>query len=196
MKETKNQWVTRQTLLLRVKNRSDDQAWADFELYYRQYLYNILRRMNITVVDAEDISQQVLLKMWEKLPEFKLDSNRGKFRSWLATVVRNQAINYIKKNNRHEHQEISTVLPSDSQTELEQIIEKEWQRFITEKAWEVVKTEFEEKTLAAFELFSSGLSVDEVALKLNLSVPSVYSFKNRVKERFKNEIRRLSNEYG
>lgn len=193
---TEDNWITRQTLLLRIKNRSDDQAWSDFESYYKRYLYNILRHMNIAPEDSEDISQQVLMKMWKKLPDFNLDSNRGKFRSWLATVVRNQAIDYLKKNNRHTHEELPTVVPGSSQSELERIIVKEWQRSIIEKAWDTIKEEFEENTIAAFELSSSGMTTSKIAEKLGISEPSVYSFKSRVKDRLKNEVRRLNYEFG
>ncbi|MCM8529702.1 MAG: sigma-70 family RNA polymerase sigma factor [Lentisphaeraceae bacterium] len=189
-------WLTRQTLLLRVKDRANEEAWTEFESYYRRYLYSILRRMNISPIDSEDISQQVLVKMWEKLPEFDIETRHSKFRSWLATVVRNQAINHLKKNKRHEHQELSDLLPNSSQTELEQLIDKEWRRSILKQAWHMIKEEFEEKTIRAFELSSSGLSTAEVATKLGITESSVYSFKSRVKDRLKNEVRRLNNELG
>lgn len=189
-------WQTRETLLLKIKNRDDESAWEDFEVYYRHYVYNILRHMNIAPVDAEDISQQVLIKMWEKLPEFKTDSSRGKFRSWFATVVRNQAINFLKKKKRHDHQELPSFDLQTSQSDLENIIEKEWQKSIIEKAWAIITSEFEEKTLATFELSSKNMSPSEVAEELQISESTVYSYKSRVKERLKKEIRRLKDVHG
>jgi DNA-directed RNA polymerase specialized sigma24 family protein len=56
----------------------------------------------------------------------------------LATIVRNQALDFIKKNNRHELVELTAFLPSATPSELEKIVNHEWQRSIAEKAWEYI----------------------------------------------------------
>ena len=38
---------TRQTLLAKIKNNHDESSWADFTYYYQQYIYNIVRKMNM-----------------------------------------------------------------------------------------------------------------------------------------------------
>ena len=136
MSTTNDPWKTRITLLERIKKPNNQDAWEDFCSYYKQYPYHILRRMNIGISESEDISQLVLIKMWDKLPSFELDKDRGKFRSWLATVVRNQANDHIKKMQREipAHQSTSeevSMISSDS--ELAQIIREEWENYLLKK---------------------------------------------------------------
>jgi len=54
-------YVTRHTLLARVKNPNDAEAWKDFIDFYKNYIYFIIRSMRINAHDADDLLQQVLL---------------------------------------------------------------------------------------------------------------------------------------
>lgn len=51
-------------------------------------------------VDVEECVQDVWVDLIEKLPEFRVDSTRGEFRSWLSAVVRNNAVNQIRRQAR------------------------------------------------------------------------------------------------
>jgi len=91
---------TRQTLLMKLKDQRDDQAWNDFyETYYR-YIRAILWNMNMAEADANDILQSVMLKIWNKLPEFDYEKSKGKFRNWISIITANTAKNYIRSENR------------------------------------------------------------------------------------------------
>jgi RNA polymerase sigma factor (sigma-70 family) len=197
MSTTNDPWKTRITLLERIKKPNNQDAWADFCSYYEQYLYNILRRMNIGISESEDISQLVLIKMWNKLPSFELDKDRGKFRSWLATVVRNQANDHIKKMQREipAHQAVSEELEAIPLTsDLTQIISEEWEDYLFKKAWLNITEEFDQITLKGFEMLSSGINVDLIAQELGVSSSTVYGQKKRVHDSLKIEIRRLKHE--
>ena len=62
MKETLS---TRQTLLVRVQNQSDEKSWEEFAGYYRRYIYMVARNMRLSHHDAEDVLQRTLLKLSE-----------------------------------------------------------------------------------------------------------------------------------
>ena len=62
---------TRLTLLEKIRDQHDNDAWADFSFYYRKYIYNITRRMGLNHHDAEEVVQTVIIKSWNKLPEFQ-----------------------------------------------------------------------------------------------------------------------------
>ena len=47
-------YKTRKTLLIRVKDQYNDDAWSEFSEVYKRYIYAIIRRMNINAVDADD----------------------------------------------------------------------------------------------------------------------------------------------
>ena len=127
---------TRKTLLMRVQDQKDEGSWEEFAGYYRKYIYMVARNMRLSHHDAEDILQRTLLKLWENLPKFKYDTNRGSFRSWLCTIIRNMVINLIKKKSRmltgldeEEQHKVRKYLDAVQLPEVEQIAEKEVEAF-------------------------------------------------------------------
>lgn len=44
--------------------------------------------------DAEDVTQEVFVKMWKKIKKYKPDY---KFRTWLFTIAKNTSLDYLKK---------------------------------------------------------------------------------------------------
>ncbi len=72
-------WKTRESLLEKVKDQTDEQSWEDFVYYYSPFIYSVIRGMNISHHDAEEIVQMVLLKSWNKLPEFEYNRGKGRF---------------------------------------------------------------------------------------------------------------------
>ena len=91
MSKSENILITQQTLLLKVKNQYDEEAWEQFVDYYRKYIYAVLINMGVPNTDLDDLSQQIMLKLWKKLPGFDYDPQVGSFRSWLCTIVRNRS---------------------------------------------------------------------------------------------------------
>ena len=84
----KEQCNTRETLLQRIRNRHDEESWEDFVYYYRQYIYIICRGMGVNHHDSEELVQKVMMKAWDKLPEFEYDKKK-RFRGWLCMVTGN-----------------------------------------------------------------------------------------------------------
>jgi DNA-directed RNA polymerase specialized sigma24 family protein len=76
----RQEWMTRETLLKRVRRQHDQQAWEEFARYYQGYVHSIARRMGLSHHDAEETVQAVMLKCWQKLPEFEYDRCKCGFR--------------------------------------------------------------------------------------------------------------------
>ena len=86
-------------MLIRLKDQYDEKSWEEFVATYRQYIYNVIRRMELNHHDALEIVQLVLIKLWKKLPDFSYDNYRGKFRNWLYTVTANQVRDFLRGKN-------------------------------------------------------------------------------------------------
>ena len=68
---------------------------------YAPRVYNVARRMLSSDVDAEDVTQDVLLKVVRKLPSFRGDSA---FPTWLHRITVNTALSHRRKQAvRSEH---------------------------------------------------------------------------------------------
>jgi len=195
-----DQYQTRATLIQRVQNQHDEQSWEEFVRVYRRYIYAIIRSMNISEHDTEDILQQVLINLWNSLP--KMDYNKiNRFRSWLSTVTKNCVTDFIRKRIREANRlekaskdDTLTYLKAIRLPEIDNIAEREWEIHLTNMALENIGSLFSGKAVDAFRLTLEGKSVEEIAKELDLKENSVYRLKNRVKERLIQEIRHLREE--
>ena len=98
-------WNTRKTLLQRAQDQDDPEAWDEFVFYYHDFLKMILTKMNFNQSDIEDAIQEVLIKLWKALPKFSTEGT-AKFRTWMSRIIRNSAIDYYRKNNKHNNEDI------------------------------------------------------------------------------------------
>src|SRR5436189_5212995 len=85
---------TSPTLLGRLREAPTDQAaWDEFVERYGRKIYVWCRQWNLQEADAEDVTQNVLIKLADKMKVFVYDPEKS-FRGWLKTVTRNAWSDY------------------------------------------------------------------------------------------------------
>ena len=94
--------TTNKTLIERIQDNKSDSDWDEFHQIYSRYLYIVIRNMNVSAEDAEDILQETLVKIWAGLPNFEYKPGKHRFRSWLCTVARNTLRNFVQKNQNSD----------------------------------------------------------------------------------------------
>lgn len=125
-------YKTRQTLIQRVKESPDERSWEEFISTYQPYIKAIVRNMNIVEHDAEDIVQQVMLKVWKNIGELENDPNK-RFRSWLGTITANCVRGFIRKRRsdtarleKASRDETLSYIDSIRLPEIDRIAEQRW----------------------------------------------------------------------
>ena len=125
-------YKTRKTLIQRLKENHDEQSWEEFLRIYRPYIHAVIRNMNISENDADDIVQQVMLKVWNKIGEKDEDPSK-RFRNWLSTVTSNCVKNYIRKRvldaerlEKAQRDDANSYLNTIRLPDLDRIAEREW----------------------------------------------------------------------
>src|SRR6478609_10476623 len=79
--------TTRVALLTQLRQDPSDQAgWDEFVEQYGPHIYRWCRQWRLQDADAEDVAQEVLLKLARKLRDFAYDP-KSSFRGWLKTVA-------------------------------------------------------------------------------------------------------------
>ena len=192
---------TRVTLLERLRTGKDQTAWLEFESIYRAFIFSLILRMGIPNTDAEDISQTVLTKVWQKIEDFEYNRNRGKFHNWLAAMTRNTVKdffrtkkNFITGRDAVEYQEIYDSIEQQVLPDIEKLAREEWILHITNLAWENIKNDLHENKRRVFRYISQEITNPEIAQKLGISETSVRVYKAEVFEKMRTEINRLNQE--
>ena len=202
MNET-NYNPTRVTLLARLKKGDNREAWLEFESTYRGFILSLIVRMGINQEDAEDISQAVLTKVWQKIEDFEYNQNKGKFHNWLAAMTRNTVRdffrtrkNFITGRDSVEYQEQYLDIEEQVLPDIENLAREEWVLHITNLAWENIKDSIYATKQEVFKMVSEEIPNKEIAQKLGISEASVRVYKAEVFEKMRTEIQRLNQELG
>lgn len=193
-------YATRITLLQRVRNQHDEQSWAELMQVYERYVYSVIRSLNISEHDADDILQQVFLKLWDKLPG--MDPNEIiRFRSLLSRITKHCTIDFIRRRStaaeklqQAAQDEAMQYLKAIQLPEIDKIAKERWEVFLVNQALENVESQFSGQAVAVFRMSLKGVDVKEIAEKLGLEVNSVYRLRARVKSHLVKEIQHLRDE--
>jgi RNA polymerase sigma-70 factor (ECF subfamily) len=191
--------LTRVTLLNRLKNGSDASAWSEFVQLYGPVVYRFARNRGLQDADAADLVQDVMRSVARNANRMEYDPKRGTFRGWLYTVTRNKIYNFLssQKNKARatgdpDAQERLDSTPAREEEGPDADWEKEYQRRISARAMEIVKSEFQPNTWAAFwQTAIEGKSASEVGAALKMSPGAVYVAKSRVVARLRDEVQKL-----
>jgi RNA polymerase sigma-70 factor (ECF subfamily) len=82
-------------LLVRRCVAGDASAWEEIVRLHNRRIYNICYRFTGSSDDAEDLTQEVFIKIYRTLGSYEVD--RGAFATWLTTVTRNLLVDHFRK---------------------------------------------------------------------------------------------------
>lgn len=179
------QTTTHATLLARLRGGGDHAAWREFCGRYDELIRGFARRQGVVGAEADDVVQDVMLALTKAMPGFAYDPSRGKFRSYLKTVVlRAIWARSRQKSGAVPLGEVSASAAPGDEASAEGPWEAEWRQYHLRRAMGPVRAEFGATDLAAFEAYAQqGREASEVARELGISVERVYQAKSRVLRR-------------
>jgi RNA polymerase sigma-70 factor (ECF subfamily) len=190
--------TTRASLLVRLRDPGDGEAWRQFVALYGPVIYGFARRRQVQDADAADLMQEVLRSVMAAARRLNYDPARGSFRGWLFTVTRNKLLDLRERQLRGQGaggssaQELINRQPARDD---EALWDEELRRQLFAAAAKQVQGEFEPATWQAFwQTAVDGKKPQEVATALGLTVGAVYIAKSRVQARLKRRVSELSDE--
>jgi RNA polymerase sigma-70 factor (ECF subfamily) len=189
--------TTRVTLLTQLRQDPSDQAgWDEFVERYGRHIYRWCRQWRLQEADAEDVTQNILVKLTQKLRAFAYDPSRS-FRGWLKTVAHHAWRDF--EDNRRRGQSGSgdsqiqqLMLTVEAREDLAKKLERAFDLELLEAATVRVRLRVAPHTWEAFRLAAlEGLPVAEVAARVHLQVAMVYVAKRKVQKMLQEEIEKL-----
>ncbi len=190
--------LTRATLLARLKDIDDSEAWTEFVQLYGPVVYGFARKRGLQDSDAADMVQEVLRSVARNADRMVYDPKKGTFRGWLYTVTRNKIYNFLSAQKRRpraagdvgSQERLESY--ADPSNEAEADWELEYQRRLSSKAMDRVKHEFQPATWQAFlGTAVEGRPAVEVGESLKMTSGAVYVAKSRVLARLRDEVQKL-----
>lgn len=184
--------TTRGSLLLRIGNNRDTDAWTEFYSIYHPMLMRFARAAGLREEAAEEIAQICLARIAEKIKHFEYDPSRGRFRSWLNTMVRNEIGHWRRRPKAaqvgDEPLEVADERVTLPDEKLDNIFMEEHLRHCLR----AVQKEVEEQTFEAFRLYvMQECPVEQVCDKLGVTANQVYKAKQRITEKLEERMREL-----
>jgi RNA polymerase sigma-70 factor (ECF subfamily) len=85
-------------MLVRRCIAGDAVAWEEIVRTYNRRIYNICYRFAGSGDDAEDLTQEVFIKMYRTLTTY--DHNKGAFATWVTTITRNLLVDHFRKGKQ------------------------------------------------------------------------------------------------
>jgi RNA polymerase sigma factor (sigma-70 family) len=187
------------TLLERLqKDPEDPQAWTVFIARYQPRIRQWCLTWGLQDTDADDVAQDVLVKVFGALRQFRYDPSRS-FRAWLKTVTQHAWSDFIAARRQDPGQaagRIETIADSaEAQSDLERQLEDAFDHELLELAMHRVEKRSKPVNWNAFHLTAvEGLSGADAARQLGIPVASVFVAKHRIQKMLQEEVRVLKND--
>jgi RNA polymerase sigma-70 factor (ECF subfamily) len=185
--------LTRPSLLVRLRDRDDRQAWQEFVDRYGPLVYHFGRKRGLQDADAADLTQTVMYEVSGAIGRLDYGAAKGTFRSWLFTVVRHHLCKFLDRQKQLVQGSGDTTAQQrlDEQPAKDEadLWEQEYKRQRFLWAADRVRGSFEEASWQAFwQTAVEGRSAGDVAKELGMSVGAVYTARSRILERIRQQI--------
>ena len=171
---------THATLLERLRDGSDPLAWDEFFGRYWTLIYGFARHRGCSEHTAEEIVQDVMLKVFEQKDLFNYDPARGRFRDWLGTLVRNKLAQRRRApaervRAQGGNADLSPTEPQASDLSPDAAWEAAFESTLLLVLLDVIRREMDPRAYLAFELYTlHDLPGGKVAKYTGLSRNGVY----------------------
>jgi RNA polymerase sigma-70 factor (ECF subfamily) len=179
------------SLLERLRQPGEGQAWQRFTELYTPLMYYWARRLGMQPPDAADLVQEVFAILIQKLPEFAYD-RRNSFRNWLRTVMFNKWRDQQRRADPPQQADEATLAELAGPDHVDWVGEEEYRQNLIRRALQIMQADFQPATWkACWEYVVSDRPAAEVAAELGISVGAVYVAKSRVLSRLRQELEGL-----
>lgn len=194
---------TRRSLLTRLKDWDDQQAWREFFDLYWRLIYGVARRAGLGEAEAQDVVQETLLVVAKQMPGFRYDPARGSFKAWLHTVIRGRLSRHWRKTLRpapaepmpEETEEGEIPGEASAPPEFEAIWQSEWEQNLIGAALRRVQAKVSPRQYLLFSLATlKEVPTNVIKERYEASRTQIYLAKLRVGRLFKGELERLRKE--
>ncbi|MEZ6096019.1 MAG: RNA polymerase sigma factor [Pirellulaceae bacterium] len=181
--------------LLDALSDGDESAWEKIALVWGPVLFQYFRRRELTNSDAEEVVQNVMLRMYQGLKkrQFVRDGEAKRLKYWIFKIAENELktfytrfLNRPKSPGGSSYQNL--VANVEAETEASAL-----ESLAITRILELIEGDFQKVTWNAFQLrYFDSLSFADIGEKLSISEESAKQGVYRVRQRLRQEMERLN----
>lgn len=183
---------TQPSLLLRLRDTSDHQAWAEFDARYRGLIQAYCAARGLQASDADDVRQMVMTNLAKYLPTFEYRPEKGRFRGYLGCLVRTAIAHYFSRQRGDDavafDTAVAAVTPASAAADQDELWEREWVQHHFRLAMSRIRETFDARSITIFERLLAGETPEAAASAEGINAAAVYKIKQRVRDRLKELI--------
>jgi RNA polymerase sigma-70 factor, ECF subfamily len=180
------------SLLERLRDPADSDAWRSFHDLYGPWIRHWLVRKGLQEQDADDVFQEVFRVAATELGQFEHSGRPGALRRWLREVLANRLRTFWRQKcsrpgavGGSEHLAMAEEL-QDPASQLSRAWDEEYRRAVCDRLFVAIEHEFEGKTMAAFRSVAlEGKRPADVAAELQMTPNAVRIAQSRVLRRMR-----------
>lgn len=65
---------------------------------YKALLFKVIRSYAFTIMDQDDLFQEIIIQVWYSIPSFR---NESSVTTWMYRIALNTAIKWVRKERKH-----------------------------------------------------------------------------------------------
>lgn len=187
--------TTRPSLLLRLRDHADREAWTIFDGLYRPLLYRYARQRGLAHDDAEDVTQACLESISAHIRGFDYNPSLGRFKSWLRTLVNNRVRNQFRRRREKPADPAMMADAPEGSATPDEAFEQVW---LQEHLWHCLndlKRTVDPTTYAAFVAYViEERPAEDICREFNLQPNNLYTIKWRLTQKVADRMRELTHD--
>ena len=183
--------TTNQSLLLKLRSRSEAAAWSQFVKLYAPLVHKWVGAIGIKEPDRSDVAQDVFVVLLGKMSTFQYDPKRS-FRGWLRTITLNKCRDRFRARQSSMDPVVRERMERAVQDDSELLTENEYRTHLANSALKLMREHFSDTTWrACWAHVAEGRPAHEIALEFGISENAVYLARARVLKRLRIELEGL-----
>lgn len=188
--------TTRASLLLRIRDRADSVAWQEFDSVYRPLLHRYARACKLDDAECDDVEQYCMAAIYRHISRFDYDPDKGRFRGWLRTLVKNRVSNIVRARREHlaESQDFKRAQLREPVPDEE--FDRIWMQEHLRHCLGVIRGEVDVNTFQAFRMYViEERPVEQVCEELGINRSRLYKIKWHLTQKLQEKMNELFGDF-
>jgi|SRR5208283_4511834 len=188
---------TRSSLIFRLRKWDDAKSWEEFYGLYRKLVYGFARKSGLTHEEAEEVTNDVFVRVANTIQEFESNPEKGPFRGWLLNLTRWRVVDKFRARPKvhqgphgaHGDDRTSTMERVPDDADYDGLWENEWRNNLIGAAMERLARRTQAKHFQIFDLHTRhNWPVMRLSRELGVNPASVYLITHRLTKQLRQEV--------